>query len=127
MNFKLLLLSLVVSVLAACGNQKTDTSNGTNLTGSVNIDGSSTVYPITEAVAEEFQKIQPGVKVSVALSGTGPLTANERDLTSQHTLATNKPRDLLIPGGITVRFHSAVEVMGIEPTASTLRTSRSAN
>ncbi len=71
MNFKLILLSLAVSAIAACGGPKTDTSNGANLTGSVNIDGSSTVYPITEAVAEEFQKIQAGVKVSVALSGTG--------------------------------------------------------
>lgn len=71
MNFKLMLISFAVSALAACGNPKTDTSNSTDLTGAVNIDGSSTVYPITEAVAEEFQKIQPGVKVSVALSGTG--------------------------------------------------------
>lgn len=71
MNFKLMLLSFAVSALAACGNPKTDTSSSTDLTGAVNIDGSSTVYPITEAVAEEFQKIQPGVKVSVALSGTG--------------------------------------------------------
>jgi phosphate transport system substrate-binding protein len=42
-----------------------------NLSGSVNIDGSSTVYPITEAVAEEFQKANPGVKVTVAFAGTG--------------------------------------------------------
>jgi phosphate transport system substrate-binding protein len=38
----------------------------------VQIDGSSTVYPITEAVAEEFQKAQRGaVKVTVGISGTG--------------------------------------------------------
>jgi phosphate transport system substrate-binding protein len=38
----------------------------------VKIDGSSTVYPITEAVAEEFQKDQKGaVKVTVGISGTG--------------------------------------------------------
>ncbi len=37
----------------------------------MNIDGSSTVYPITEAVAEEFQKANPGVKVTVAFAGTG--------------------------------------------------------
>lgn len=36
----------------------------------VKIDGSSTVYPITEAVAEEFQK-QTGIKVTVGVSGTG--------------------------------------------------------
>ena len=41
------------------------------LTGTVNIDGSSTVYPITEAVAEEFQKANSGVKVTVAFAGTG--------------------------------------------------------
>jgi phosphate transport system substrate-binding protein len=35
------------------------------------IDGSSTVYPITEAVAEEFQKTHPGVKVTIGVSGTG--------------------------------------------------------
>ena len=38
----------------------------------VKIDGSSTVYPITEAVAEEFQKIEKGkTKVTVGISGTG--------------------------------------------------------
>jgi phosphate transport system substrate-binding protein len=38
----------------------------------VKIDGSSTVYPITEAVAEEFQKAKKGaVKVTVGISGTG--------------------------------------------------------
>ena len=41
------------------------------VTGDIVIDGSSTVYPITEAVAEEFQKANPGAKVSVAFSGTG--------------------------------------------------------
>jgi phosphate transport system substrate-binding protein len=38
----------------------------------VKIDGSSTVYPITEAVAEEFQKAKKGaIKVTVGISGTG--------------------------------------------------------
>ena len=36
----------------------------------IEIDGSSTVYPITEAVAEEFQK-ETGIKVTVGVSGTG--------------------------------------------------------
>jgi len=36
----------------------------------IKIDGSSTVYPISEAVAEEFQKAT-GIKVTVGLSGTG--------------------------------------------------------
>ena len=38
----------------------------------IKIDGSSTVYPITEAVAEEFQKAKKGaIKVTVGISGTG--------------------------------------------------------
>ncbi|MGH8718190.1 MAG: PstS family phosphate ABC transporter substrate-binding protein [Burkholderiales bacterium] len=38
----------------------------------VKIDGSSTVYPVTEAVAEEFQKSTKGkVNVTVGISGTG--------------------------------------------------------
>ena len=36
----------------------------------IQIDGSSTVYPISEAVAEEFQK-ETGIKVTVGVSGTG--------------------------------------------------------
>ena len=38
----------------------------------VKIDGSSTVYPITEAVAEEFQKSKKNsIKVTVGISGAG--------------------------------------------------------
>jgi phosphate transport system substrate-binding protein len=49
----------------------TGTAPSAPLSGSVNVDGSSTVYPITEAVAEEFQKVNTGVKVTVAFAGTG--------------------------------------------------------
>ena len=49
----------------------TTAASTTPLSGGVNIDGSSTVYPITEAVAEEFQKANSGVKVTVAFAGTG--------------------------------------------------------
>lgn len=41
------------------------------LSGKISIDGSSTVFPITEAVAEEFQKVNPKVHVTVGVSGTG--------------------------------------------------------
>jgi phosphate transport system substrate-binding protein len=46
-------------------------SAGPALSGTVTIDGSSTVYPITEAVAEEFQLANSGVRVPTSLSGTG--------------------------------------------------------
>ncbi len=39
--------------------------------GMVKADGSSTVFPITEAVAEEFGKVSGGTKVMVGISGTG--------------------------------------------------------
>ena len=44
---------------------------GTALSGTIEIDGSSTVFPITEAVAEEFNKVAPQVRVNVGVSGSG--------------------------------------------------------
>lgn len=41
------------------------------LRGQITVDGSSTVYPITEAVASEFRKLFPNVKTTVGISGTG--------------------------------------------------------
>lgn len=46
-------------------------SNKDVLTGVVEVDGSSTVYPISEAVAEEFAKEYKNVRVNVGVSGTG--------------------------------------------------------
>jgi phosphate transport system substrate-binding protein len=37
----------------------------------VKIDGSSTVYPIIEAVSEEFSKAEPSIRVTAGVSGTG--------------------------------------------------------
>lgn len=42
-----------------------------NLSGNVTVDGSSTVAPISKAIAEDFAKANPGVKVPVGTSGTG--------------------------------------------------------
>lgn len=41
------------------------------LSGQILVDGSSTVYPITAAAAEEFNKYAPNVRVPVGVSGTG--------------------------------------------------------
>ncbi|MEM3041447.1 MAG: PstS family phosphate ABC transporter substrate-binding protein [Nitrososphaerota archaeon] len=46
-------------------------SSPSQMKGSVEIDGSSTVYPITEAIAEEFMRLYPNVRVTVGISGTG--------------------------------------------------------
>ena len=65
-------------VLAACGggNDPANTSNDEGsdteaLSGSVVVDGSSTVFPLTSAAAELFAAEQPDVQVSVGQSGTG--------------------------------------------------------
>lgn len=54
----------------SCGgnNEKKD---GKELSGEIKIDGSSTVFPITEAMAEEFRKEYPNVRITVGVSGTG--------------------------------------------------------
>lgn len=49
----------------------TPATTASSLSGNVTIDGSSTVAPISKAVAEEFAKANPGVKVPVGTSGTG--------------------------------------------------------
>lgn len=63
-----------ISLLVACGGgTKTETTSDSTSTlgGSIQIDGSSTVYPITEAIAEEFQIENTNVKVTAGESGTG--------------------------------------------------------
>jgi phosphate transport system substrate-binding protein len=60
---------LVLTVLAAA--LPVALAQGTQLKGDIKIDGSSTVYLVSEAVASAFKKEHPGVSISVGLSGTG--------------------------------------------------------
>lgn len=65
---RLFLISLVAVFalsMVACSGKKA------SLTGSIKIDGSSTVYPITQAIAEEFKKANPDLNIAVGTSGTG--------------------------------------------------------
>ncbi|HLG41002.1 MAG TPA: PstS family phosphate ABC transporter substrate-binding protein [Chitinophagaceae bacterium] len=67
-------IALAGIMFTSCGSKPEENKDGLNnqkLTGEVNVDGSSTVYPITEAVAEEFRKVQPDVNVKIGVSGTG--------------------------------------------------------
>jgi phosphate transport system substrate-binding protein len=62
--------ALVLAV--ACGRGEQTTEEGAaQLSGMIRVDGSSTVFPISEAVAEEFKRENPGVEISVGVSGTG--------------------------------------------------------
>jgi phosphate transport system substrate-binding protein len=67
---RVLAASVVVSVVMVAGcSRKTSSSSSTAV---IEVDGSSTVYPVTEAVAEEFQNSHSGeVRVTVGFSGTG--------------------------------------------------------
>lgn len=60
-------LLTLVFVLASCKGTATPSGKA----GTIIIDGSSTVYLITEAMAEEFQKSNPNVRIMVGISGTG--------------------------------------------------------
>ena len=53
------------------GATQVPATGGATLSGTVTIDGSSTVFPITELVADDFITANPGMQVPVALSGTG--------------------------------------------------------
>lgn len=57
----------LATLLASCSQR----SGEGNLTGEIRIDGSSTVYPITEAIAEEYRIEQPDVRITIGISGTG--------------------------------------------------------
>lgn len=64
---KLLFIAVIMQLTTSCGGEKKSGQKE----GSISIDGSSTVYPISEAVAEEYLAINPRVKVTVGESGTG--------------------------------------------------------
>jgi len=68
-------------VLVGCAKRDAETGNGSaavsgkgpnlELQGKIDIDGSSTVFPITEAAASQFRKLYPNVNINVGVSGTG--------------------------------------------------------
>jgi len=67
----LLFVVAIAMFFASCGTGSKAKKDSGKLTGSISIDGSSTVYPITEAVAEEFRAVEPALKVTIGVSGTG--------------------------------------------------------
>ncbi len=71
----------------------------------VKVDGSSTVYPITEAVAEDFQKAEKGkTRVTVGISGTGggfkKFCSGETDISNASRPITAKEREACKKAGI---------------------------
>jgi len=58
----LVLTTLSVGIVASCGK---------TLSGSVKVDGSSTVLPLSQAIAGAFHEVTPGVQVAIDVSGSG--------------------------------------------------------
>jgi phosphate transport system substrate-binding protein len=89
----------VAAILAAAFNYNTAVA----AEKIIKIDGSSTVYPITEAMAEEFQKVQK-VKVTVGESGTGggfkKFCRGETDISDASRPISTKEMDACKEAGI---------------------------
>lgn len=64
-------LAAVALALTACGGNNDNGGGGGSLSGSVDIDGSSTVGPMTQVAAEMFYADNPDVQITVGESGTG--------------------------------------------------------
>lgn len=68
----LILGAALAGLVASCGGHANNEALAAiQLSGSVEIDGSSTVFPISEGVAEEYRKVQPDIRVKIGVSGTG--------------------------------------------------------
>ncbi|MCC5896005.1 MAG: PstS family phosphate ABC transporter substrate-binding protein [Alkalibacterium sp.] len=95
-------------LLAACGNETADggTAEGgsSDVSGSVQVDGSSTVFPIMEAVAEEFSMTYPDIQATIGVSGTGggmeKFIAGETDISNASRPMKEEEADLLEEAGI---------------------------
>lgn len=111
---------LSVSV-AACGSSDDGTSSsggGEDLSGTIRIDGSSTVAPLTEAIAEEFQAENPGVKVTVGTSGTGggfeKFCAGETDISDASREIEPEEEETCKQAGITYEdVHVATDALTV--------------
>ena len=72
LQMRLCAIALVsATTAAACGGGSSESAASNAAPAVIQLDGSSTVFPISEAVAEEFQKANPGIRVTVGISGTG--------------------------------------------------------
>ena len=98
--------------VAACGDETHSSGSGggggKDLSGSIKIDGSSTVGPFAQAAAEGFQGENPNVKVSVGTSGTGggfeKFCAGETDISdASRPIKDDEEVPLCKKGGVTYK------------------------
>ncbi len=94
--------------LAACGDDNESSGSGgggSSLSGSISIDGSSTVGPLMQAAAEEFKAENPDVNITVGQSGTGggfeKFCKGETDISSASRPIKDEETEACEKGGIT--------------------------
>ena len=91
-------------LLTACGGGDSGGSDGDAPTGAVEIDGSSTVFPVAEAIAEEFQITYSEVRVTVGVSGTGGgferFCGGETDISNASRPIDQDERDACAAAGV---------------------------
>jgi len=96
---------------AACGGDDdsggSSGSSGGDLSGTIRIDGSSTVGPFAQAAAEEFQGQNPNVKVTVGIAGTGggfeKFCAGETDISDASRPIEPDEADICKKNGVTYK------------------------
>lgn len=111
----------VVAVLGlvACGGGDAAPDGGEMLSGNVEIDGSSTVYLISEAVAEDFTiATKSAVNATVAVTGTGGgfkrFCADETDISDASRPIEQSEEDLCAQNGVEyIRFQVAIDGISV--------------
>lgn len=100
------LFAMLTLAATACGGgaAEEEGSGEEALSGAVQVDGSSTVFPITEAVAEEFQIANPETRITVGVSGTGGgfkrFCAGETDVADASRPIKDSERELCEENGV---------------------------
>jgi phosphate transport system substrate-binding protein len=101
---KTVIFALSFLAMTACGGGGGSDEDGPGLGGSIRIDGSSTVYPITEAAAEEFNAKQRSVRITIGVSGTGggfkKFCAGEVEITGASRTIKDSEKALCAEGGV---------------------------
>ena len=97
--------STLLLTLAACGGGGgSDAGTSEKVSGSVAVDGSSTVYPMSNAAAELLSEELPDVEVSVAFSGTGggfkKFCAGETDISDASRPIEDEEKAACESGGV---------------------------
>ena len=98
----LLCAAVAMAIAGACSSG--DSTATEEMSGTIEIDGSSTVFPVSQAVAEEFHRENPNVQVNVGVSGTGGgfkrFTTGETDISDASRPIKDSEREAAVANGI---------------------------